>query len=727
MQFSFKLIKNVYVKDVVLKKAIIPKYSTNIPQSAHPDYLNQLMHSQQYLVNTPLKDYFAFPRLIREPSDRNERREEVLDFDKFISQVDAAHHIEIRGADTAGKSTLLRILYSHYLQTKCVLLCRVEDISSGNRRRIIRGLFEDQYGTDPVEFAKFEQLDSINKVILIDDLHLINEKHVSSFLKGIENEFGYVIYTTDNELKLDIEARIRDSILMESYVQFRIPRFNSTKRQELVSKIVAIKYSHLSDAERSQLVSRIASALNLQRKFIPFTPAIIHQFVEYYGAYQFDATQNDGTIFGKVFESSITTALSPCLPSTITVDKAFTLLGKIAYNIHETTTYPISENEIFGVIDAYCDEYGGKIDKLEFTSSLLNAKIISQHSATGKYKFCNNNYLAYFVASDICATSNTEAVKKCMAFSCFRINAVILMFVTYITNNPLIIDHLLVAAEEAVSLWEEFTFESKDLTFLNVVPDRESFLPPSVTDKTENDQKDKETDELEQSEADISVINVYDYDEHDVEKPGNQLMRAISLLTTIARCLPNFEHILKKEQKQNLIQALYRIPNKVFYAWAISVENSKDNLISFIMSMSENDLTPQKFSKRKAELFLQRNAIELLVELYRTVANNAYRENTFEYLCDDDWFHAAKNTYAIERLTFLGSSKKIRMFIKYAELLKDDRLPPPAQLAFAMTVKKLLIKGEIDQKLVNEIESKLLPGANHNQVIYLRKGEERKH
>lgn len=220
-----------------------------------------------------------------------------------------------------------------------------DDIVSGNRHRIIKGLFEYIYGSDDSEYTRFERASKESKMILIDDIHLIKSQHVGNFLEGIEDEFGYVIYTTNNLLKLDIQERIKAAIAKDSYTCYRILPLFRAKRKELVEKIIPLKYPTYSQKEKADQVERICHVLDLQRRYIPLTPEIILQFVEHYANYQMESVQNDGNIFGKVFESSITNILSPHMSGTLTVDKAMIVLGKIAFYIHSNRKYPISDKE----------------------------------------------------------------------------------------------------------------------------------------------------------------------------------------------------------------------------------------------------------------------------------------------------------------------------------------------------------------------------------------------
>lgn len=45
--------------------------------------------------------------------------------------------------------------------------------------------------------------------------------------------------------------------------------------------------------------------------------------------------------------------------------------------------------------------------------------------------------------------------------------------------------------------------------------------------------------------TEFTIKDIYDWDEANIEKFNNQLIRMTSLLQIISRCLPCFDHLLK--------------------------------------------------------------------------------------------------------------------------------------------------------------------------------------
>ena len=718
----------IYKRSLIQQGKLIPKYSHDLPTIKNHSQEKKLLSDSHIHLTDNIAEYYVFPGVIKEVQHKGAQPKDIFNIDAFFAEIDQCKRVEICGNDTFGKSALLKMIYSHYASHKCVIFCKVEDISSGNRRRILKSLFEDLYGEDESDFQKFERLNKEQKMILIDDLHMINPRHVTSFLSGIEEDFGYIIYTTSNTIKLDIEERIKSAIAKDSYSCFKLHPLYSSQRKELVEHVLAVKNPHTPAVELEAMVMRITQALDLQRRYVPLTPEIIIKFIEYFSTYQMEPSQNDGSIFGKVFESSITNALLPYVRSPLTVDKIFLILGKIALHAHTNRHYPISDQEILAVIADYCEEYGGNIDGVSLINSVVDSRVLVRYGAEGQYKFCNNNYYAYFIAYEICNTKNVEAVKECLQAACFGIYSNILMFVTYITNEDSIIDMILNGALSSVQEWKEFSFSMDEISHLNYRRSPISILPPTQEDIQKDKQADIEKDREEIDNFHFDVINIYDYNEEDIVKLENQLTRAISLMLLLARCLPNFEHRLKKAQKEAIITALYTLPNRIFYVWATHVEQVREELMQLITTMETNAFVRHQPTLEEAQQILQWNSLSLLLELYHGVVNSAYRENTEEFLTDmaKAIIPLDEETHLLEYLLVLCKSSRIPEFVSMAETMKETCKLPAATLSLSRVVRHLLLKGKLAPKQVSQIESKFFPQANRSATIYQRKLEERK-
>ena len=164
---------------------------------------------------------------------------------------------------------------------------------------------------------------------------------------------------------------------------------------------------------------------------------------------------------------------------------------------------------------------------VDFVEILTRANILLKSNT--KYYFAEKNYLAYFVAREIKRKCLEEQdfteFNKALEYACYGINADILLFVTYITDNLNLIRALLDKAEECTAEWEEFSLNPIKIPYLSDVEQLE------VTKATEED-KGKEEEEEIQREKKI---------ERAKEKQAMFETGAKSVIEKILPVIDNFE------------------------------------------------------------------------------------------------------------------------------------------------------------------------------------------
>lgn len=172
------------------------------------EFLRNLMHDDKLTEDFSLDQYFVFPRLEKRDSDYA-APEECSTMNDFLRLLDKERKIVISGPSNSGKTTLLRSVIKQLMDTKMVVYCSSNDVTSGNRNRIIKNIVSEMYGDNQDQYTTFVQLPKEKKVLLLDDSNLINERNRISFLAELESEFGYVIIMRNEFLNLDIQEQIR--------------------------------------------------------------------------------------------------------------------------------------------------------------------------------------------------------------------------------------------------------------------------------------------------------------------------------------------------------------------------------------------------------------------------------------------------------------------------------------------------------------------------------------
>lgn len=698
------------------------------------DYAKEL-DTDKYAIAMSNQDYFVFPLLVEEylVDDRTRLPKEIDSMDAFMKMLSEEGKVIINGHSDTGKSILARAVFKELARTRVTLFVKGRDVT-GNYERTIRAAFEDAYSKDKTAYEAFKQMRPSDIAIVIDDVDYIEETRQSGFIQYVEERFGRIVETCQFDIDIDvnIKDRLKRRADTRNFTFYRIEPFYANKRKQLVGNIVRIIVNDETDAQ-DRYIAILCDALTKQKYLYSFNPEFIVQFVQYYCKNIGEAMQNDGSVFSKVFEANLTNLINP-FAKKITVEKIFIILDKIAYFIYVNgkDAYPISLSQIDGVIQEYNSVYGSKISTRDFLDILLQAKILKEYE--DKYLFFDRNYLAYFAAREIrrkgVEDNDYTQFNRVINCSYNQINANILLFVTYITDNLNIIRMIMLEAERAVEKWSEFDLRDIDIPFL--VKSADEVVKPV----TEEDQEREEQKKIEQERRDVqTIIAANDASIFDgVDNEPNlldELVRSISLMVIISRTLPSFEHMMKKPEKDQCVRLIYQMPQKIFEAWAKEVDALTSELVREIKDYHEWEYRKEKpnyepLDDQQALELLRAEATLMLLELMNTAIVNATRYNANEFL--DAFPYQDKPTYSIEHLIGLRHRDNVGSFKEEVEKLIQEKTPMTRNLARWVTrnyiVNSRNMKPSERQSLNSRVlnrgvsESRLIVEQNRNRKKY---------
>ena len=639
-------------------------------------YLNGLFVDANRFFSDSSMDYYVFPRMEKEVYD-DSNSQEYLEMEGFIKEILTQKKIIITGANGSGKTSLLKALFLGLIeQGYYVIFCDIDTIKNKDSNKIVKTNFEEIYGDDISSYNRFIQLPPEKKVLIIDDIEQIRLKDFEKYISEQNEFFGLMIFSTNTVVDFDIISRVKTVLdTKKSIVKYKISPFYADKRKELIEKLVSLRKKKDDLLEVAPTVENLCDSINLQKKFITLTPEILITFVEYYCNNLGITIENDSSIFSKVFESSITQALLEHKKSNVTIDKLYKLLSMIAYYIHFNKKYPISEISIISIVEQYNNDFDDVVSPLDFIKTVNNAKILVLES--DGYKFKNKNHLAYFCAREVNylynSTNNEDDLKYLVNCCCFGINADILMFISYITDNTRILQLFLDLTNELTNEWKEFDFEENCPHFLNISHEQ---LVAKPDEKTKQKKESREV-ELEKENNSLHTIDIYDYDEADAELLVNQIIRSVSLLSVIAKCLPGFEHNMNAEMRKDFVQKIYSLPNKIYYRWAQEVDSVYDVIIQELKKMDSVEYIDSSLQqKNEIETTFKTVASLLLLDIYNIGVSYATKDNSFRLLNKPEYNQ--KTTYAIEKLMVIEKRKESSQFVNSSiSLFEHEKNPLP--------------------------------------------------
>lgn len=660
-QYESKIISEIVVKS---------KPSIEKRLMVCDSYIKEIKTEHACAIADSFEKYFVFPRIETDDYD-GDNKKTFLDTQSFMFEIEEKKKVLLVGTNGCGKTTLLKHLFIEFSKDKCVIMCDIDTIKKKESAKIVKTNFEDIYGMDYSDYVRFTQLPPEKKVLIIDDIDQIKTQDFEAYISSLSSEFGYMIFATKNVIDLNIVERMKKALdLEDSITKYKIMPFFADKREELIKKSVILKQEKDSSIDVDRTTEIICESVKQQKRFVSLTPEFIVNFVEYYCNNIGTMSNSDSTVFSKVFEMNITNALHSSKKNGLTVDKLFRLLSKLAYYAHFEKKYIFTDNDILSVLNAYKEYTDEEISLISFVETITDSQIIVE--TPGGYKYANRNQLAYFVAKEVNFLYNENGDEASLRYiircACFGINADILMFISYITDNTRILQLFLEMTHELTSDWDEFNFTNNLPGFLKL--DHDEVGESSDDEIDEEDYKQREVRNEQEVCEKLQVVDIYDYKEEDAETFINQLIRALSLLMIIAKCLPSFEHNMNAKMRKSFVQEIYTLPNRIYHVWAKETDKDYSELINYLKEQAQIEYREQVLAN-EIEIKFQLVAMGLLLDIYNLAVTYATKDNSFNLL---DAFERAENgTYQIQHLMMLEKQKKAEQFVEEAVSLMDDQ------------------------------------------------------
>ncbi len=688
----------------------------------------------EFIDNENTEKYYVFPSIIFHGS--NSTKDYLIgSFENFKVELLKHHYSVIVGSGNIGKTTLLKHVFKSFAKDHFVLYGSPEKlIEKGNNKRqniekLIKALFVDVYGSEKSKWQAFEQADKKECVFILDDFEQIDGINLSSFFQSLNNIFGTIIISNTRTIDFDpYNISIEDK---ETIARFEIKSPVGHKRREIIRAVVREKADDKLEKNIEDIVQQVDRLIKTQLNIIPPEPYYIIQMTENFMNNVGEAIYKSNNAFSKVFEANLTNKIDNALKNkgknkNITVDLMYVLFGKIAYHIHFNKAYPIKRNTIEKIVNEYNDDYGNSLETEDIIRIAKFAKILTDTEESNEsFRFRNKSILAYFVAKEIVFKKDTRALYDVINKACINICTDILLFIIYLTDETDVLNTILEFIHGIVdsdSSWNEFSIPD---TVPSFIKDSTSL---SIDQKTINKKGEKALIEKSEEITEESMVtefkikDIYDWDDSVVDEINNKLFRMTSLLQIIAKCLPCFEHRLKKKEKAELISLLYTLPNRIFMFWSSLTEKNYEDIIEELKShpyfTSKKTKIRGSIVDRKVKSSFALYSINLLLNLYYIPVLNATGKNTLQFLNNTEFFDYSKAlTYRLEHLMFLEQFQDSSEFIATALDLKntfDDKI---ASYLLQCIVRHGLITRNDTKENVDRLESKFFPNSKKPLLI----------
>lgn len=689
---------------------------------------------QEFIHDDNEEKYYVFPSIIYHGNKSTENF--LIETSSYFEEELQKHRYSIIvGAGNVGKTTLLKNLFSSFAKSHYVLYASPEKLLEKSKHKrqnidkLIKALFEDIYGSSKSEWQAFEQSDTTDCIFMLDDFEQIDGINISNFFKSLSGRFGTIIIT--NTRIIDFDTSIINIDEKETIAKFEIKAPVGHKRREIIRAVALDKADDKSEQNIENIVKQVDRIIKTQLNIIPPEPYYIIQMAENFMNHVGEAIYKSTNAFSKVFEANLTNKIDDALKTNtknrnITVDLMYVIFRKIAYYIHFNKAYPVKRCEIGKIIKEYNAEYGNNLETEDIINIAKTAKIISDtEESREEYRFRNKSILAYFVAKEIVARKDVAGLEDVINKACINICTDILLFVIYLTDETSILSQIMSSINRTVvedTSWDEFSIPNKVPMFIKT-SNQLSVNTKSINKKEEKKQIERSEETVEESMVkEFKIRDIYDWDDSIIDEYNNKLFRMMSLLQIIAKSLPCFEHLLKKDEKSELIRLLYTLPNKIFMFWCNFIEKHYEDIIKELKTHPY--FTTKKPQMRESDIDLKVRSsfalysMDLLLNLYYIPVLNAAGKNTVQFLNSVEFFDYRENpTYQLEHLMFVEQIQDSNEFVSSALALQKDYNEKVSSYLLQCIVRHGLITRNDTRENTDRLESKFFPKAKKPLLI----------
>jgi len=442
---------------LVLKDKI--EYFLNNPglQLSHPN--------KQDIV---LDDIFVFP-------DLKQNNQAAINSKELLKINQGKNKISISGIEDSGKTTLIKVLIKHYLHcgyypvyidTQYLAITDPSELLE-----IIETSYADMY--DPESVEKIHSETQKKKAIFIDNFDKISSDVdvLSDTLQTLCNVFDNIIFSEETPFKIIIDSRLKVLYpeLSREISHYEIMEFNNELQLELIYKWNKLANTNESDIESVSLKTEKAKKIfdtvignNLAPSLPVFLLTILQSNIE-------DETKLvSGSSYGHYYEHLIIKSIVNSIEDQ-DIEPYLEFLSELSYYMFKEHKQSASHEELNYVYEEQL-HHRANIESLELIKeALIRADtLIEEPLCRFKYKYIYHYFVARYLSANIELESIKEQIKHIFSELHNEDYANIVLFLTHLTDNPLIINELLlrtksIFSDEALLSTQEDSLEIDEL------------------------------------------------------------------------------------------------------------------------------------------------------------------------------------------------------------------------------------------------------------------------
>lgn len=437
-----------------------------------------------------LKDVFVFPDIL-EISYKLKSGGRLVPGERLLDELVVDGKVLIAGGEESGKTTLIKRLFLEF-HAKGLLPIHLNGktlkVDSPERlQKDIEEAFREQY--DNVDLEVIRQTPATQKVLLVDDFHLLHarrrtEREVVEWMEKLAGR----VFLVANDLAHHVLELVNSMGLIEAeerFHHFKLLPFGHKKRNELIERWFLMD-SRIAgdDAQLAQHIVHVERTVDtvIGRNYLPAYPVFLLSILQAHESSR--PVDTSASTYGYFYEIFIRAALA-AKSTSHQYDIKASYLSFIAYEMFSSGKPELTESDWRVVHAQYEKTYALRLPLDELRRELIAGHALETIEDANRFKHGYVYY--YFVASYLKDHLTEERVRQQVAAMSAALHdedaANILLFLAHLSKDPFIIDTMLTNAagvfadveaatldehfgflEGAEALAQEIAYEERDLT-----------------------------------------------------------------------------------------------------------------------------------------------------------------------------------------------------------------------------------------------------------------------
>jgi Calcineurin-like phosphoesterase len=445
-------------------------------------------------IELHLSHLFVYPDLrrysdlrVHSKEERNTQVTQLIRSSDALTEVRRETRALIVGGEKSGKTSFAKVLFQelHRGHELPLLLNGKSFGRSGSlegARRLLDRSVQEQY--QRITSSEYFQQPKKLRVLILDDLQdwPDDQKAREQLLGLLSERFDRLLVFASDEFYVELvnDGKAEASGLL-GFQRLDICDFGGLRLEELAERWVRLSRNEVNATDLKDTVVNLTEKVQqiIAISGLPHTPWLLIFTLE---QAEGDSPAVKNGSYGHMYQAVLTVALSRTSFKQLDLAGKFTYLAELAYQFFLLDRATITQQEARAFHTAHCSKYDLVIDFERVTEDLIEARVLrldgEELAFRYRYTFCF--FVAWWLSRNLRKDLGTSTIKALSERLHHETSANILVFLAFLSDDPLIIEAMQAAARKLFGDMPAATLES-EIQPLNDLKGVESLftLPPT--------------------------------------------------------------------------------------------------------------------------------------------------------------------------------------------------------------------------------------------------------